>query len=363
MKNVWVKIGNTYRMSEISQQTESLSPGIYKLEVEPITENVLLKRTNDSFSFPYKIYGLERPFIDRVKKSYYNTDGNFGIILNGVKGTGKTVTAEIICNEINLPVIIITQHHPGIISFLNNLQQDVIVFIDEYEKIYNGYDNSLLSIMDGVLKTKNRKLFIFTTNELHIERNLLQRPSRIRYIKSFNDMELSVIMEIVNDLLIHKHLFSQTVKMISELPIITMDLVKCIVQEVNIHEEDPENFKSIFNIGGEENTFYDVYEIKEDGEKELIESSAAVTPVPNNIGFKNSSIGYPLYINSHFYGNITSLISDYQVVVEYSDIIKDSHEDDDRLLLKPIEKETPKKTIYFIKPVKRKHSSFTTYVF
>jgi len=52
MKNVWVKIGNTYRMSEISQQTESLSPGIYKLEVEPITEIVLLKRTSDSFSFP-----------------------------------------------------------------------------------------------------------------------------------------------------------------------------------------------------------------------------------------------------------------------------------------------------------------------
>ena len=43
----------------------------------------------DKFEFDFELLGLEQKFIDHALKSYENTTGNFGILLNGVKGTGK----------------------------------------------------------------------------------------------------------------------------------------------------------------------------------------------------------------------------------------------------------------------------------
>lgn len=309
MKNVWVQSANNFYMSETSQQLPVLPVGVYKIMIDPF-EKIYLSKVQDKFHFPFKVYGVEREFIDRVKKSYANTTGNFGVMLNGLKGTGKTVTAEILCNELNLPVIVIPFHHKNLVSFLNDLQQDVIIFVDEFEKIYDRYKNSLLTIMDGALKTKTRLFFMLTTNEIRVDPNLLQRPSRIRYVKTFSDLTLEVIMEVVNDLLVHKHLFDQTVKMISELPIITMDLIKSIVQEVNIHEEDPHDFRDIFNIHSDREELFNVYEIK-DGSREELVSFATVRPNYLSV----ADVGNTLYVNGKDLGEIEVVHSDRQVTV------------------------------------------------
>ena len=59
---------------------------------------------------------------------------------------------------------------------------DCIFFFDEYEKEFR---ESVLSFMDGVRNSQYRKIFLLTTNELEINNNLLGRPSRIRYVRSF----------------------------------------------------------------------------------------------------------------------------------------------------------------------------------
>jgi hypothetical protein len=313
MKNVWVESANNYTLKEVSTQKPMLPKGVYKFQVD-VYENPFLSRVQDEFYFPYKVYGVETGFIDRVVTSWGKTNGNFGVILNGLKGTGKTVTAELIANRLELPVIIVSFHHKSLISFLNDIQQDVIIFIDEFEKIYNGWENKLLTVMDGALKTKHRLFFLLTTNELRVDRNLLQRPSRVRYVKTFSDLTLPVIMEVVNDKLTHKHLYDVTVKFISELPIITMDLIKSIVEEVNIHNEDPANFRDVFNIHSDREELYNVYELV-DGKKEEAGTYAIVSPSYLN----DYSTGSDFRINSRYMGKIVKVLSANQVIVSYFD--------------------------------------------
>jgi SpoVK/Ycf46/Vps4 family AAA+-type ATPase len=347
MNNVWVQSANNFALREVSQQMSVLPRGVYKIMVDPY-ENLYLSHIQEKFTFPYKVYGIERSFIDRVKKSWKYTTGNMGVVLNGLKGTGKTVTAEIICNEVELPVIIVPFHHAKLVSFLNDIQQDVIILIDEYEKIYDGYKTSLLSIMDGALNTQHRMMFLMTTNDLDIDRNLLQRPSRVRYVKMFTDMSLEVIMEVVDDLLEYEEYREETIQFISELPIITMDLVKSVIQEVNIHQQTPYVFKEVFNVNGERDQLYNIYEMQENGEKKLLYSSATI----NYKYFSDMSVGNELYVNRrHFAGDIEKVISSSQIIIS-----KWANDDDDD------DRKRVTSLLIFEKAVKT-HNIFNAYAF
>jgi cytidylate kinase len=265
MNNVWNNHGSDFIMSEITNQVPILPKGIYKLNRNPMTGQFYVTRISDKFKFDYKVYGTETSFIDHVVKTWNNTTANMGVLLNGVKGTGKTVTAEQISNTVDLPVIIIPTAYENITNFLNELNQDVVVFIDEYDKIFERYNNSLLTVMDGVLKTDTRILFLLTSNNDYLEANMKQRPSRVRYIKQFGNMTLETIIEIVDDLLVHKHRRLEVIKAISSLSLITMDLVKSIIQEVNIHDAAPESFMPFMNVNEEnEEKYYNLYMIGPD---------------------------------------------------------------------------------------------------
>lgn len=310
MKNHWIYNSNNYKLEEVSQQVELLPVGVYKTKLDQY-EQMFLARIDDKFPLPAKIYDVERPFIDRVKTSWTHTTGNMGVLLNGIKGTGKSICAEMIANEMNLPVIIVSFQHKSLISFLNDIQQDVVVFIDEYDKIFERYSNALLPIMDGVLKSDHRIMFLLTSNEVNLERNMMQRPSRIRYIKTFGDMTLPVIMEVVNDILIHKELYDDTVKFISELPIITMDLVKSIVSEVNIHHESPRAFEDVFNINDSNSIKSNVYKI-ENGKQITMHENVYVSPEGPYSGYE---IGRELECGNDYEGTIVEILGPNEIIV------------------------------------------------
>lgn len=341
MKNQWVSSGDEFRMRSVSQNLAALPRAVYKVQEDRF--GFYMTRVSDEFTLPDKVYGMERPFIDRVKKSWANTKGNMGILLNGTRGTGKTVTAEILANELELPVIIINQQFEGqITDFINELQDDCVIFFDEYDKIFQKYSSTLLTVMDGVLRTDIRIMFLLTTNDDHLNDNMYQRPSRIRYIKTFGNMDPDIVMEIVDDLLIHKHLVDETVKFISELSIITMDLVKSIIQEVNIHNESPYVFGDIFNITSNEK-MYKLVHIKEDKTEEVIFQHATIDDYMN-VPFNVMDIGSALYMNGKYQGSIREIVDSNTVITERRD-----HKDGEEVM------ET---RMLNITPVKRKHYSF-----
>jgi len=326
MSKKWSKTGDIYYLGEVSTQVDKLDKGIYKLDLDK-HENFFLTRTKGSFSFPYKIYGKETDFIKRVSLSYENTKGNFGVLLNGIKGTGKTVTAELICNELNLPVIIVSKKFKDLNSYLNDLVEDVIIFFDEYEKIYNDYNDDILTVMDGVLSNQYRKVFLLTTNSIRVNDNLLQRPSRIRYVKTFKDLEISVIEEIIDDKLLDITFRKEIIDFISKLEIITIDIVKSIIDEVNIHNELPESFKHIFNIKSLD-SFRNVYELELDGsnfKETLINTKVKIIPVD----ITADEIGNDFRVGNRYMGEIESILSDDIFIVT-----NEIDDDDDEVIRK-----------------------------
>lgn len=242
---IWNKYGKAFKKDTNCEKHSILPLGVYT--VIKTMEGYYLQRIFDNFEFNYKIYGVETDLIDRSLKTYQQTNANLGILLNGLKGTGKTVTAKQICNNLNQPVILITFNDGTVHEYVNNINQNLTILIDEYEKIFEE-DVEMLTIMDGAINSEFKRVFILTTNSLRINDNLLQRPGRIRYVKTFQDLSPKIIEELIDDILINKKYKDEVFNFISNLQNITIDIAKSVIVEVNIHDELPEQFKSIFNV-------------------------------------------------------------------------------------------------------------------
>ena len=96
---IWNEDGNTYRLRDKTKRLEKLENAVYTLEVDMF--GFYLEKKEKEFTFDHKLYGLETTLIDRICRTYAATSGNLGVLLNGEKGTGKTVTAKIICNRLS----------------------------------------------------------------------------------------------------------------------------------------------------------------------------------------------------------------------------------------------------------------------
>lgn len=251
-KQIWLQDGNVFSQGSATtvSHPEGLPKGIYEVKVS--MTGFYLSKIAESFTFDYKLYGLNQKFIDYVLKTYKNTTGNLGVLLDGIKGTGKTVTAKELCNHLQLPVILVQSmgdSNDKLIKYLSTtINFDCIFFFDEYEKEFKD-SSDVLSFMDGTYNSIYRKIFLLTTNELNVDPNLLGRPSRIRYKKSFSNLSEEVTREILNDILKDKTAIEKVIELTHSMNIITIDLIKAIATEINIHGvEALPDIKETFNI-------------------------------------------------------------------------------------------------------------------
>ena len=251
-KQIWLQDGNVFSQGSATtvSHPEGLPKGIYEVKVS--MTGFYLSKIAESFAFDYKLYGLNQKFIDYVLKTYENTTGNLGVLLDGIKGTGKTVTAKELCNNLQLPVILVQSmgdSNDKLIKYLSTtINFDCIFFFDEYEKEFKD-SSDVLSFMDGTYNSIYRKIFLLTTNELNVDSNLLGRPSRIRYKKSFSNLSEEVTREILNDILKDKTAIEKVIELTHSMNIITIDLIKAIATEINIHGvEALPDIKETFNI-------------------------------------------------------------------------------------------------------------------
>jgi hypothetical protein len=249
--------------------------------------------------------------INRIIKTYEATSGNLGVLLNGLKGTGKTVSSKVIATNLNQPIILVDSHIKGIHTFLNSISQNITIFIDEYEKVF-GDSSAMLTIMDGALNSEFRRVFLLTTNELYVEKNLIQRPGRIRYLKKFEDLKPAIVEEIVDDVLVHTQFKKECINFISNLETITVDIVKAIINEVNIHEEGPSAFESIFNVKKLKGK-YNISMKDDDGQLVELASSVSVYPRPM---FTESHVDYRFEIDNQSIGIIRRVINFSTIEIE-----------------------------------------------
>lgn len=210
-----------------------------------------LRKMADEFTFGFKIYDLGAEDIMRKIDITWNSDvfvdgkKNLGVIFNGLKGTGKTIASKILSNRMQMPVVIVPEAFDGLLSFIQSLCFECTILIDEAEKTFKEDGDVLLKMIDGVYN-ESRKLYILTTNRLSIDENLLGRPGRVRYIKQFGNLTAKAVGDYIKDNLRDQSKKEQILDVVDILEISTIDILKAIVDEVNIHGAITEN--SLLNI-------------------------------------------------------------------------------------------------------------------
>lgn len=162
-----------------------------------------------------KVYGPSEQRVKKVFSSFSKSNRNLGVILSGDKGIGKSLTARMMCMEAVLrgyPVILVNNDYPGLADFIGNIDEEVVVLFDEFDKTFttitrNLYNNNpvattekqstLLGLFDGIYSGK--KLFIITCNELrNLSSLLLNRTGRFHYHFQFEypgDDEITLYMK------------------------------------------------------------------------------------------------------------------------------------------------------------------------
>lgn len=242
----WINEGGIFYPVGDFKLYPSPGPGIFNLtkSPNPMDGRIGLVKVANQFEFPFKIYDLGiEGFIQKVRDTWNNEyfeskKQNLGVILNGVKGTGKTIASKILCNELELPVVIIPGYIQGMVEFISSLEFECVVFLDEAEKMFDEDDleasQALLKVIDGAIN-RSRKLYVLTTNSLNLNENLLGRPGRIRYIKQFDNISLSCVEDYLKDNLLDPEKKNEILDVVDSLEVSTIDTLRALVDEINIH--------------------------------------------------------------------------------------------------------------------------------
>ena len=239
-KQKWINDGGIlYPIPGYASLLTSPGNGIFRIYENPQTKRLGLEKIDDTFRFDFKIYDLDcEDIMSKIIKTWSSdlfreSNKNLGVIFNGLKGTGKTIAAKLLCNRIGLPVIVISKPVNGMLEFIQSLHFESAILIDEAEKTFREEQEVLLKMIDGVYNDM-RKLYILTTNKLSIDENLLGRPGRIRYIKEFSNLSAKAVNDVINDNLKDISLKEEVLKVVDSLEISTIDILKAIIDECNI---------------------------------------------------------------------------------------------------------------------------------
>ena len=220
-----------------------------------------------------KVYGNHKQKVAKVMKSFKQTDRNFGVILSGQKGIGKSLMARLLAEEgiaNGLPVITVTDYIPGIASFLGSIEQEVIVIFDEFEKTFSKVEDQpdpqeeMLSLFDGL--DGGKKLFVITCNEIRkLNEFMVDRPGRFHYHFRMGAPTDSEIREYMEDKL-QKEYWGEIGRIInfSRITEMTYDYLRAIAFDLN-QGYSLEDSLSDLNISGATNNYYDITAYMADG--------------------------------------------------------------------------------------------------
>ena len=190
-----------------------------------------------------KIYGVHMEKVKKVLTSYKAFDRSLGVILSGDKGIGKSLFARLLGREAvenGIPVIIVESYVGGIGSYIDKIDQEVLVLFDEFDKTFaKGSGESdpqagMLSLFDGV--SQGKKLFVVTCNELWgLNSFLINRPGRFHYHFRFKYPTAEDIREYLDDKLLDKSKREiENVVDFSQKVALNYDCLRAIAFELNL---------------------------------------------------------------------------------------------------------------------------------
>lgn len=163
-----------------------------------------------------KVYGERLKKVQKVLHSYEKFDRNLGVILSGYKGIGKSMFARLLSEAAvknGIPIIVVDQYIPGIASYIETIDQNVMVLFDEFDKTFADVkpvegevepQAALLGLFDGIAQGK--KLFVITCNDIRkLNEFIVNRPGRFHYHFRFDYPSADEIRTYLSDQLEAAH--------------------------------------------------------------------------------------------------------------------------------------------------------------
>ena len=191
-----IQTGTIYRVYDDSMQTHNKLPAQAYLTCFDPQSGPFLKKYSD-LKVSEKVYGVHSEKVDKVLNSFKIFNRNLGVILSGDKGIGKSLFSKLLsikAIESGYPLIIVNSYFPGVGEYLAEIDQEVVVLFDEFDKTFELSEQSrrdsdgekrspqteMLTLFDGVAQGK--KLFVVTCNDINaLSKFIVNRPGRFHY--------------------------------------------------------------------------------------------------------------------------------------------------------------------------------------
>ena len=266
----FIKVGNKIVSKPNGLDYDLIDGKVYNLKYSRY-EGMSYFEEDGSLNLPAKVYLTDddKIFIKRVNNYFEKTSKlSTGVMLSGIKGTGKTVMAKVIAQNSGLPVIVVNEDFPTskINDFFCKFSHPVVVIFDEVDKHWDTED--LLGWLDGV-QTNAKKLVLFTcNNEDRVNSYLKDRCSRVRYNRHFeaND-NARFLKEILKDKGIAENEIEETYNFIvANFNLLSIDNILSFIDE-----------KLMFSELSNDDILKDMNIVNKNNKKRNIDSSSEVT--------------------------------------------------------------------------------------
>ena len=202
--------GNVYDIYDDSLKTYDKLPALTYIVRFSQDRGFYLEKYVEMEITESKIYGVHTEKVFKVLNSFEKVNRSLGVILSGDKGIGKSLFAKLLAIEAmkrEIPLIVVDTYVPGIASYIETIEQDVMILFDEFDKTFGEVRSKdgdaspqahLLSLFDGL--SGGKKLFVITCNELRkLNDYLLNRPGRFHYHFRFEYPSADEIRDYLKD--------------------------------------------------------------------------------------------------------------------------------------------------------------------